>query len=558
MKTKYYNISKITGLFLFLALFSISGCLGDFEEINRNKLRPTEKEIDYDGVASGGYFTDFQKRIIPTRGRGEGTDRINEYQITLNLASDSWAGYFSPTLNKFNNGNNFTTYYMIVGWVDYTYTTMYRNIVNPWFQIRQQTHEVKKDQDGNVTFEKKDIVNQSTYSIAQIIKIMGLHKTTDMFGPLPYSKVGSGSFLVPYDSQEVIYRSFFKELQEAIETLNIYANNQSTLLKNYDGVYHGDVNKWMKLGNSLMLRLAMRVRYADESLAREYANKAITNPGGLIENVADIAMLKSEGNFEYDNSLKLISDGYNDTRMGATIQTYLKGFNDPRIASYFRKGSINNQNDYFALRAGIPMPNNVKAHNSFSLPNIESETPVYWFKASETYFLKAEAALYGLIGGNAEEFYNQGIKTSFQENGVALGDYLTRDAIPASFEDPFNSAYNAPRPSGTSKKWSSASTQEQHLEQIITQKYLAIFPDGQEAWSEWRRTGYPKQILVFENKTNQGILTGNGSNQGVRRFPFPQSEKIQNTENVAKAGALLNGPDNSATRLWWDKNPNIN
>lgn len=551
---KKYYISKVTTIFMMMVLFLSSGCLDDFEKINTNHLLPKPDQIDYDGVSSGGYFTDYQKRVIPTRGLGENTDRVNEYQITLNLASDSWVGYFTPTSNKFNNGNNFTTYYMLTNWVNYTYTVTYTNIINPWFQIRQQTHNVSKDESGKITYNKKDIVNQSTFSIAQIIKIMALHRTTDMFGPLPYKEVGTGEFFVGYDSQEDIYRSFFKELQEAVETLNIYKANESHLLADFDGVYHGDVSKWMKLGNSLMLRLAMRVRYVDENLAREYANKAITNPGGLIETPSDIAMLKSQGNFNYKNSLKLIWDGYKDTRMGATIYTYLKGFGDPRIGVYFREGVAGNNKDYFAIRAGIPPSPN--KYSNFSIPNIEEETPTYWFKASETFFLKAEAALYGLIPGNAESLYNKGVETSFEENGLRIGSYLTTAGSAIGYTDPLDNTYNTLSPSGLDKRWRSASTDEQHLEQIITQKYLAIFPDGQEAWSEWRRTGYPKQVIVFDNRTNQGVITSDGYRNGMRRFPFPESEKQKNTDNINKAKTLLNGPDNSATRLWWDKNPN--
>lgn len=379
-----------------------------------------------------------------------------------------------------------------------------------------------------------------------------------MFGPIPYSKIGSGNFFVEYDSQEYVYKSFFKELQKSVEILNSYSKIKPRLLEDYDGVYHGDLKKWMKLGNSLMLRLAMRVRYVDESLAREYANKAINNPGGLIENKEDIAMLKTEGRFAYWNSLRLLWDTYNDCRMGATIYSYLKGFNDPRLPVYFRKYANNTGNDYRAVRTGIPQQESIDFYKDYSVPNIVDETPVYWLKASEVYFLKAEAALYHLIPGNAQEFYEQGVAMSFSENNVDLGDYLSLSATSAEYRDPKNPIYNASKPSTTSKKWNDASTDEEHLEQIITQKYIAIFPDGQEAWSEWRRTGYPRQITTYLNNTNKGVRTSDGYSYGVRRFPFPQSEIDKNGNNVVKAvSSYLNGPDNSATKLWWDKNPKI-
>lgn len=92
---------------------------------------------------------------------------------------------------------------------------------------------------------------------------------------------------------------------------------------------------------------------------------------------------------------------------------------------------------------------------------------------------------------------------------------------------------------------------EQKLERIITQKYLAIFPDGQEAWSEYRRTGYPKLFTVDHNASNGAVNT----NLQIRRLRFPASEYSNNNANVQAAVGLLGGPDNGGTKLWWDKNP---
>ena len=257
--------------------------------------------------------------------------------------------------NKFNNGNNFTTYYMIEGWVNYSYSTAFNNIINPWMQIRDLTHVRERQADGKVVYKEKDLLNQSVFSVAQIIKIQAMHRATDMFGPLPYSKIGQGELRVAYDSQEDIYRSFLKELETAVKTLTEYGATSDKILDGFDGVYLGDVKKWIKLGNSLMLRLAMRVRFADANLAREYAMKATQHPGGLIEKTDEVAQLKNSARFTYMNSLKLLWDDYSDLRMGATIYSYLKGYNDPRIEKYFRKGKNNNRTDYFAVRTGVPL-----------------------------------------------------------------------------------------------------------------------------------------------------------------------------------------------------------
>lgn len=557
MNTKYiYGVVK--GLLAFSMLGAIA-CTKDFESINKNPLNPDAQQKEYDAVGLGGYFTDFEKRVIPTRSPGEDTNRPNEYQVMLNLASDNWIGYYSPMVNKFNNGNNFTTYYMMEGWVNYSFSTAFNNVVNPWMQIRDLTHTKEKGTDGVVVYKSKDLLNQAVYSIAQIIKIQALHRTTDMFGPIPYSKLGQGMLQVAYDSQESVYRSFFRELDIAVQTLTAYSASSSSLIADFDGVYQGDVKKWIKLGNSLMLRLAMRVRYADETLAREYVTKAVMHPGGTIDEVEDIASLKNSARFKYLNSVKLLWDEYSDLRMGATIYSYLKGYNDPRLSKYFREGKAGSSTGYYAVRTGIPQAEKADLYKSFSVPNIEDETPTYWFKASETYFLKAEAALVGLLStGDAHEFYLKGIERSFQENGLQMGNYASERARPAEYVDAHNAKHNALAPSTISKLWEDANSTEEHLEQIITQKYLAIYPDGQEAWSEWRRTGYPRQVTVYENRTNSGVVDSDGYKNGVRRFPFPQSEKIRNAENINAAISLLSGADNAATRLWWDKNPLLN
>ena len=104
--------------------------------------------------------------------------------------------------------------------------------------------------------------------------------------------------------------------------------------------------------------------------------------------------------------------------------------------------------------------------------------------------------------------------------------------------------------------WASQESFEGHLEQIITQKYLAVFPEGEEAWAEFRRTGYPRVIPTRTNNSGGTINT----NLQVRRLPYPREEYQANNANVTAGVALLRGEssnggaDNGGTRLWWDKN----
>ena len=94
-------------------------------------------------------------------------------------------------------------------------------------------------------------------------------------------------------------------------------------------------------------------------------------------------------------------------------------------------------------------------------------------------------------------------------------------------------------------------TNEQKLQQIITQKWIAGFPEGLNAWSEYRRTGYPKLFPIIANKSAFPELT----TLGIRRLPFCQNEKSFNRPGYDSGVKILEargGKDNIATRLWWD------
>lgn len=551
---------------IVVALFTLlagAACTHDYQSINTNPLLPTEDMKSRDGVAAGAYFLSFQKNVIPTRSsEGEGTDLPNRYQIAINLAGDNWVGYMSPMNNKWNGGQNFVTGYMLDGWVGYAFSTFFSQIANPWMQILAQTHN-KEVANGTVIYHKKALADQAVYSVAQIIKVMGLHRATDTYGPLPYTALGNGDLTPEYDSQEVIYKRFFEELETAINTLQEYQRHGGNVIESLvdsDAVYQGEVAKWVKLANSLMLRLAVRVRYVDAELSKTWAQKAVSNPGGLIESVSDIAMLQEKNGKTFINSLPLLWDNYDDCRMGATIYCYLKGYNDPRKDAYFThpKGG---KGELKAVRTGIPTSASPDQYKEYSVPNVQDKTPVYWFKASETFFLRAEAALFGLIAGDAKTLYERGIETSFAENGVAMpATYLRGTTGPAAYTDAKAPEYNAARPSNVSVSWSAANSAEEKLEKIITQKYLAIFPDGQEAWTEWRRTGYPRQVTAYTNRTDAlhgNLIDSDGYKRGVRRMIYPRSEYNGiNKENLAKGLKLLStGVDDCNTRLWWDANP---
>jgi len=135
--------------------------------------------------------------------------------------------------------------------------------------------------------------------------------------------------------------------------------------------------------------------------------------------------------------------------------------------------------------------------------------------------------------------------------------YLTDATSTANpYIDPTNSSNNIlagdPTLNNITIHYDATASFEQNLQRIITQKWLAIYPDGEESWSEFRRTGYPKQFQVKENDSG-GTISTTGY---VRRLPYTTNENKVNPKGVATGVAALGGPDNGGTKLWWDKNPN--
>ncbi|MDO4880283.1 MAG: SusD/RagB family nutrient-binding outer membrane lipoprotein [Capnocytophaga sp.] len=538
-------------LIIMSSILLTTSCIKDFEEVNKNPLLPDENQKTLDGLASVGLFPGYIAGIIPTA-TGSGTAAQNNYQVTSCMTGDIWSGYVGVG-TQWDGGTSTPNFNIKDGRKTGIFNVMLKNTMETFLQIKAINHDVVVE-NGQQVFKKKDITSQANYSIAQIIKIMGAHRLTDMYGPIPYSKIGGGNLIAPYDSQQQVYSSMLAELQEAVETLNTYkATGGTTILSDNDPLYQGDVSKWIKLGNSLMLRLAMRVRYADATLCQTYVTKATTNDGGLITDVADVAKLVTNGRFRFFNSYYILRT-YTEANMGANIYSYLKGYSDPRASKYFSKKTINNAEDFYAVRMGSRQP---KAdYAGYSEVNIEEATPTYWFKASEVQFLLAEAALFGLISTDtAQNYYENGVKLSFRENDVEIGSYLTTSAIPVSYTDPNKSDYNVDVVSTIDRKWLASGTDEEHLEQIITQKYIANFPNGVESWSEWRRTGYPRMFAPVANLTNVSAtnISTDGKSGGVRRVPFSIQEFTDNRENMSEALSLLNGADNAATNVWWDK-----
>jgi hypothetical protein len=330
-----------------------------------------------------------------------------------------------------------------------------------------------------------------------------------------------------------------------------------------DLIYGGDktteLQNWLSFANSLRLRLAMRIVKVDAATARAQGEKALDpTSGGVITGNAQIPRVTvPSGNFS--NPLAAITINWANICIGASIQCYMTGYSDPRLSKYFDTATdAAAAGEYKGIRIG----SNVGLFNygKFSTinfkdgaaPSFNLRTPPVLMTAAEVYFLRAEAALRGWnnAGGTAQQLYETGINTSFSQWGVTSATYVNdATSVPDAYTDPLNAANNAPSPSSITIKWDDAATDETKLERIITQKWIANFPEGQEAWSEFRRTGYPRLFPVVQNNSGGTI----SSTIQIRRLPFSQNEYNTNNAEVQKAIQLLSQPvDNGGTRLWWD------
>lgn len=537
MKTKAYKY--IVGV---LALSLFTAC--DFQKVNTNEFELLPEEGLMDGISIGGPITAMQKCVFPVGTQADGTSVANRYQTAYNLAADCWSGYFGQNNNW--GGPNNLNYFLKDGWVASSYTESYSTVVPLWQDLKGKTETQFPE----------------VFALAQILKISAWHKATDMFGPIPYKEAGKGLITVPYDSQEEVYKAMFKELSDAIEVLTKYADNgNSKLLPNADAVYAGDVHKWVVYANSLMLRLAMRVYYADAALSKKYALQAVNHSYGVMKTKDDEAKMERGASLEFKNNFDVLINQYNECRMGSSMLAYLGGYQDPRLPKYFNTSTVSQAVTVgtYGKYSGVPTGHDVSSNDAFrdsSRPAITSTTPTYWMRASEVYFLLAEAALHGFaVGGTAESLYEKGIEMSFEENGIAsseVADYMSSGLKPSAYSFHLtNPGVNVDVPAVTEATTAWSGTDEEKLEKIMIQKWIALYPNGQEAWTEYRRTGYPKLHSVVTNYSNGEV----DSEVGIRRMRFPtnKSTSAEDIANLESARKLLRGGlDKAGTRLWWD------
>lgn len=520
---KLYNITKTT---IIISLLTVgSSCTDNFEEINTNPngITPELFEQDFNHI-KGGFAPMFNNIQVLT------PEWV--YQLQQGLNCDIWSGYMA-TPTPFAGGVNNTTYSLVDGWNGFIWDYAYRNVMFNAYDIANKT---------------KDRYDQF-YALSLILKVEGMHRVTDTFGPIIYSDFGSQATTIEYDSQEEVYNQMFEELDFAVAelTTRYNAGEESTFVSTDLSGYNGDYKAWVKFANTLRLRLAMRIVKVNPVLAKLEAEKAIAHEFGVMTVNEDLFKIVSP---VYTNPIATISNSWLDIRMSADMESILRGYEDPRIASYFNV-STQFPGEYKGVRTGIELI--AKAdHQDFSgIGSVVSSNEIVLMTTAEAYFLRAEGALRGWdMGGTAQDFYEQGIEMSFNQRGVSGAAAYKVDNVktPIAYVDPNFPVNNSAPVNNVTIAWDDADTNEIKLQKIITQKWIGGFPEGQEAWSDYRRTGYPKLFPVLVNYSGGTITT----QFGPRRINFVQSERTNNPGGVASGISNLGGPDNGGTRVWWD------
>lgn len=396
------------------------------------------------------------------------------------------------------------------------------------------------------------------FQMTRIWKTIVFHRLTDTYGDVPYSEAGlafyNQVYKPKYDTQQYIYDNMLEELEDATSKLN----TSSITYGAADIVYNGDINKWKKLGYSMMLRLGMRLSKVAPEQAEIWVQKA--HNGGLFSSNSDNLFIRAT---DADGTVEELSNGDSwilsiSTREGGKISKtffdFMNNNNDPRlrhtVAIYTNPADVNTKNTDPSKQKGLPNgldrntlpfdpsydPAALGQEHQYSTVNrdvyAKLDGPRMFLTHAEVSFMQAEAVVRGWINGDAKEFYNQGVQSAMKnlaiyDNSATISDTEINDYL---IKAPFVGTNNP----------------DQALEQINTQYWAATFLNGYEAFSNVRRSGYPKLTPInYPDNETGGVFP--------RRMRYPEDQAVLNADSYKEAIARQ-GPNNYTSQVWWDKN----
>ena len=414
-------------------------------------------------------------------------------------------------------------------------------------------------QTGPGGFEEGQRVNMR--QAARILRAYNFQRLTDYYGNVPYSDALQGiqgTFLPTYDSQQSIYLDMLNELDEATTAMS--ASNPDEGFAAADLYYSGDITRWKKFGYSLMLRMAMRISNVDATAAATYVSRAVA--GGVFTSNDDNAWVPmSIGPSEWTNQNGIsrafaAGDGGQPSILSKTLVDMLKGpdaastdDDDPRLLvlsdgvdgdkdPLIQEGMPNGL-DQGTLDeyTGIVGANQNSLFSKINQLMLDDDDPYMLMNYAEVEFLMAEAVERGIgtVPGSAKSHYDDGVRAAMQMYvPFAQGDDDAIDELTVT--DAQVDAYLAAHPytDGAANA----------LEMIGNQMWISKFFNWWEAWSDWRRTGFPVLVPVnYPNNVTEGTIPV--------KLRLPTHETAVNDANI-QAGATL--PDQPTTRVWWDVN----
>lgn len=549
----------IRNAFAALSLMALATSCGDFGDTNIDPEHLNGGNVNYQMV-----FTNAQHQALGSDWDVWRNGLIYLSQWNQHVAAGGW--WWSYGINSYSNGYAASYWGSVLSGGDRGAIRDIQIVLDQW---------------------REDAANAQNYQIARIIRAYIFHRLTDLHGDIPYSQAGQpATYPYPvYDRQEDIYNDLLNELDEAQAALT----SGTASLGVHELFYSGDVAKLKKFANSLMLRVAMRLSKVNPTKAQEYVAKAYSN--GVITETEDNCYLMHSGGTTTNDSSEpyakiLLHEDPGVAFINTTFMDILQETNDPRIplimcvyptdyetkdvdpaimdnsAPAIQKAlpgffSMSAGSDYSILKSKyaadfteqmLDANHETYFKKTYSQPNRSTygdpTGPTFVCTAAQTNLLLAEAAYRGWISGNAEDFYNKGVRCAMEQfatypstNAKALySTYLTSAAIDQYLANNPYDASNA-------------------LEQINTQYWITCFCDEYETYANWRRSGYPVLESKFNDVPNNVNL--NYYKDIVRRFPYASDELQVNTANYQDAlgrMGLTNENDFNDTRVWWDAN----
>ena len=540
---KYTAVSALT---LATGVMTV-GCTDNFEELNTDPY-----ELNPDALPFSAQFQEPMSYVY--------APQQNLFQYCFSLNIDLFSGYFM-TPHNFNGSGN-VDYALNRGFCGGMYENVYLHIFNNTRRLITSCEE-----QGFVDYA----------GMMRVIQAYAIQMLTDVYGPVSYTSAiedptNGASF--SYDKQEDIYNSMFALLDEAIKNFQ-NPTSDLTSRQSFDFWCNGDLDLWIKVANQLKLRMAMRIVKANPTLAKQKAEEA-AQAGVLPQDI-----LINQG---FSNEQTRMFE-WGDSGMNANLITIMEGYEDPRLPLYVTMNqadvtcedgsTIPANTRYLGVRGGCNLPAKPNQWGNFSKIVCSYTTAFPIMKAAEGYFLRAEGILRGwnMGGGTAQQWYEDGIRTSIRNEVAYKGievlagvtsvsdeeieNYINGTTLQEDFVDPIDKQNNIEAQNDVCVKWDDSATNEQKLQRIMIQKWIANFPISCEGWAEYRRTGYPK---FFPNRVNLSNGTIDTDEQ-VRRLLYSDTEINTNNVELQNGINLLNEENSSSqfsgdiggTRVWWDR-----